>query len=236
MRIENFRTMARIAIISGSAVLLAAGLPSVGVQSGPAIAAELRDEDAASEKDASEDKSKGSSADEDKDSEQGDKEKKEPIEVLFADETLKLMAPGSWEKRKPKTNIVEHEFAIPRSEGDDADGRWTLMAAGGGVQGNIDRWIGQFSQPDGSSTTEKAKTDKQSIAGHEVHLVDISGTYDDRPPFGGKGVKRENYRMLGAVIVTEKRGTHFIKLIGPAHTVTDHEEEFKEMIAGLSNQ
>src|SRR5450432_3402808 len=48
--------------------------------------------------------------------------------------------------------MVEHEFAIPASKGDSADGRLTVMAAGGGIDANIDRWYGQFTQPDGAST------------------------------------------------------------------------------------
>ncbi len=53
-----------------------------------------------------------------------------------------------------QTRIVEHEFAIPAAEGDKADGRFTIMAAGGSVDANIDRWYAQFSQPDGGSTKE----------------------------------------------------------------------------------
>ena len=62
----------------------------------------------------------------------------------------------------------------------------TIMGAGGSVEANIDRWIGQFTQPDGSDTKKAAKIEQKKIGGQEVHLVDVAGTYkDQRGPFAG---------------------------------------------------
>nr|MCU0876115.1 hypothetical protein [Pirellulaceae bacterium] len=84
------------------------------------------------------------------------------------------------------------EFAIPAVEGDENDGRCTVMGAGGTVQANIDRWVGQFTE------TNRNKTEKKEIAGQTVHVVDLGGTYkDQRGPFAPAQL-RENYRVLGA--------------------------------------
>jgi hypothetical protein len=132
---------------------------------------------------------------------------------------------------------VEYEYEIP-SEGEDADGnpltpgRMTVMGAGGSIEDNINRWVGQFEVKGGA----KPKKEEAKIAGQKVHLVDISGTYKDTPggPFaGGKPVLRENYRMLAAIIATEKDGQHFIKFYGPKATVEKNEEAFKRMIDSL---
>ncbi|MFM8433844.1 MAG: hypothetical protein ACKOBP_00650, partial [Planctomycetia bacterium] len=104
----------------------------------------------------------------------------------IADGAFSLEAPAGWKRVAPKSGIVETEFAIP-SEGELAPGRMTVMGAGGTVQANLDRWYGQFIQPDGGVTKDKAATKKLEIAGCTVTLVDISGTYLDKPmgPFAG---------------------------------------------------
>lgn len=164
---------------------------------------------------------------------------KEPVTFELGETKLKLTAPKEWEKAKPKTRIVEHEFAVKSAKGDTEPGRMTVMGAGGSVDANIERWVGQFNQPDGSKTKEKTKTEKKTIGGHEVHLVDISGTYKDSPggPFaGGKTVERPDYRMLAAIVVTPKSGNYFLKFYGPAKTVAENEKAFKTMIESLTDK
>jgi hypothetical protein len=112
----------------------------------------------------------------------------------------------------------------------------TVMGAGGTVQANIDRWYGQFTQPDGSETKTKATTKKLELAGCKVTLVDIPGTYKDSPggPFaGGRIVERPDYRMLAAIVETPDRGNHFLKFYGPAKTVAAHADGFRTMVEGM---
>ena len=119
---------------------------------------------------------------------------------------------------------------------DDRPGRVTISGAGGSIKANINRWIGQFDQPDGSSTEKVAKVEDKKIAGQEVHLVDITGTYKDQPagPFsGGPVVERKGYRMLAAIIVNKDLGSYFIKFYGPDRTVADNRKAFEKMIDGL---
>lgn len=153
---------------------------------------------------------------------------------------LSLEAPTGWRRVQPKSGMIETEFAIP-SEGKAPDnaplapGRMTVMGAGGSVEANIDRWYGQFAQPDGSSTKDKAATKTFRVAGRDVTLVDISGTYKDSPggPFaGGKTVDRPGYRMLAA-IVEGADGNYFLKFYGPAGTVERHADGFRHMVEGM---
>lgn len=152
-----------------------------------------------------------------------------------------LEAPEGWERVQPKSQIVETEFSIP-TEAKGADGkplpagRMTVMGAGGTVDANIDRWYGQFTQPDGKPTKEKATTKKIDVAGCKVTLVDIPGTYKDSPggPFaGGQVVERPDYRMLAAIVETGDRGNHFLKFYGPAATVGKHAAGFQKMVEGM---
>jgi hypothetical protein len=140
---------------------------------------------------------------------------------------ITMTAPAAWNKQEPRVRIVEAEFSISAVEGDENDGRCTVMGAGGSVQANIDRWIAQFTK------TTRNKTEKKLIAGQEVHLVDLAGTYQDqRGPFAPAEL-REGYRVLGAIIATENRGQYFVKFYGPQATVSANEKAFHEMLNSL---
>lgn len=147
----------------------------------------------------------------------------------------RLTAPETWQPRRPAISMIEHELSVPAVEGDSRDGRVTFMAAGGSVEANIERWLAQFTQPDGSDNRERAKIETIEVAGAEVHLVDISGTFNESTgPMMGNAVPRENYRMLGAIIAAGDGGMpYFIKFYGPAQTVSANADAFRKMIEGL---
>ncbi|MFM9059651.1 MAG: hypothetical protein ACKOSQ_11100 [Planctomycetaceae bacterium] len=153
----------------------------------------------------------------------------------IADGAFSLEAPAGWERVQPKSNMVETEFAIPAAKG-AAAGRMTVMGAGGTIEANIERWYGQFSQPDGAATKDKAATKKLKLAGCDVTVVDIPGTFKDMPggPFaGGKAVERPEWRMLAAIVETPGRGNYFLKFTGPAATVAGESDGFRRMVEGL---
>jgi hypothetical protein len=159
-----------------------------------------------------------------------------PSEISMAGGKLTAKAPETWVRKAPQTRIVEHEFAIPAAKGDSADGRLTVMAAGGSVEANIDRWYAQFTQPDGGSTRDKSKVKEIKAGGHDVHLVDIAGTFRDQRGPMAPAVERPKYRMLGAIIPTKDAGTYFLKFYGPEKTVTENEAAFVKMIEGLEQK
>jgi hypothetical protein len=149
---------------------------------------------------------------------------------------LVFKAPSSWKKVKPRSFVVEYEISVPKSEGDAADGRLTIMGAGGNVQANIDRWYGQYTQPDGSKTADNSTVTESEVAGCEVTWVDIEGTLMDRPggPMaGGKVVERENYRTLASIVQAGEHGQYFIKLYGPVKTINDNEASFRSFVQSL---
>ena len=158
-------------------------------------------------------------------------ERKEPV-VMRLGPGVTLTAPGAWLPKVPKVKLIEYEFAVPATQGDKADGRVTVMTAGGSVEANIQRWLGQFTQADGASTRDSAKIEHKKIAGRNVHIVEIAGTYRDAPGPFAPPIERPGYRMLGAVIETEA-GNYFIKFYGPDRTVAHHAKEFRAMLEGM---
>ena len=161
-------------------------------------------------------------------------DKKPKVEVSVADGNVKMMAPATWKRIKPKINFIEAEFQIAPVEGDENKGRLTVMAAGGSIQQNVDRWIGQFKQTDGTSTKAKTKNEKLDVNGLKVHLVDITGNYMEGMggPFGPK-TERKDYRMLGAIIETPNDGRYFVKLYGPQKTIQKQLVDFTKMIESV---
>jgi hypothetical protein len=168
----------------------------------------------------------------------------EPREVTARTETLELgggvlvmEAPAEWTEVEPRFNMIDAEFSIAKQGEDEIDARLTIMAAGGSVKDNIDRWASQFSLPDGGSVRDAMKTEEIEVDGMKTHLVDVSGIYADRP--GGPTdppTMRENWRLLGAVVETDEHGTWFFKFYGGADTIKANEEAFRSFIKSLKKR
>ena len=158
-----------------------------------------------------------------------------PHQIDLAGGHLQLPVPAAWKQVKPRSRIIQHEFSIPVSGDDKLTGRMTIMAASGGIDANIARWVAQFKSNEGKPLDNDAKKfEKKKIAGLEIHLVDLTGDYQDKPrgPFG-PSVNRSNYRMLAAIIPTQQNGTWFIKLYGPSNTIAAAKPGFDKMIEGM---
>src|SRR6267142_171581 len=98
---------------------------------------------------------------------------------------------------------------------------------GGGVEDNIERWVGQFEKPGTPLRTT------QTVRGIPVARVKVHGAYlaPGGPNMESQGTKPD-YALLGA-IVSGPRGAVFFKLTGPARTVAAAAADFDRMIASL---
>lgn len=103
---------------------------------------------------------------------------------------------------------------------------------GGDVQSNIDRWIGQFQQPDGSDSKSKARTEHRHAGDFEVDIIDLTGTYQSGGMGGQPVVPKPGYRLLGA-IVGAPEGPLFFKLTGPEAAVGEIRPHFDNLIASI---
>jgi len=158
-----------------------------------------------------------------------------PPEKIAVGTALSMTPPSEWESVPPKSNMVQSEFKAPRDQKEDT-ARVTVMSASGGIDANIDRWIGQF---DGVKK-EDAKIEKMDVAGATVHMVDITGTFKDSMgggPFApGPMKKREDYRMIAAIIETKNDGLLFIKMTGPKTTVESLAAGFKKSLTNIEKK
>src|SRR5437879_9333554 len=95
-------------------------------------------------------------------------------------------------------------YKLPKAEGDREDSSLVLYyfgaTQGGSPQANIDRWISQIQQPDGSASKDKAKTETSTINGLKVTAVDVAGTYTaEMAPGSSEHHNDAGYRLRAAV-------------------------------------
>lgn len=148
---------------------------------------------------------------------------------------VKWTTPGSWQTG-PEKPMRAATYLIPAAAGDSEGGECAVFAnIGGGVEANIKRWIGQFEQPDGSSSEAKAKQKKETINGFAVTTVDLLGTFaGGGMAMGQPATKKPNYRLLGAIVETPQ-GEVFFKFTGPVKTVTAAQADFQALLKSLKN-
>src|SRR6476620_9432036 len=100
---------------------------------------------------------------------------------VSANGDLHFKAPDAWTTEKPASNMRVAQYKLPKADGDPEDGSLVLYyfgaGQGGNVQANIDRWINQMQQSDGSASKDKAKTEDLTVNGLKVSTVDVTGTY-----------------------------------------------------------
>ncbi len=141
---------------------------------------------------------------------------------------VKWTAPARW-KTGPTSQMRAATYLIPAAAGDSEGAECAVFInIGGGVQANIDRWIGQFEKTDGSPIQKQ-----ETINGLPVTTVDVSGTFKGGGPMMGQSsAPKAGYRLLGA-IVEGPEGELYFKLTGPAKTVTAAQGEFQAMLKSL---
>src|SRR3990172_10407128 len=95
-------------------------------------------------------------------------------------------APESWIQENPSNPMRKAQFSTPREKGDSEDGSVVItffpqQGQVGGVEANLKRWYGQFKQPDGGNTEEKALIKNSKINNLDLTTVEVSGTYFFQP-------------------------------------------------------
>ncbi len=131
-------------------------------------------------------------------------------------------------------------YQIPPAAGDAEGGECIVYyfgpGQGGGVEANVQRWIGQFEAPGGGPADKLAKRTSTTVGGIPVALLDLSGTYLFKPaPMAPQATRKPGYRMLAA-IAEGKDAPVFFKLTAPAKTAAEAEAAFKAMINSLSKK
>ena len=150
------------------------------------------------------------------------------VEVT-ADE-LTLTVPETWKKEPAANRLRLAQFVIPAAEGVEDETELTVFGGfGGSDAANLQRWADQF-------VAEGRKVSVVQGKGREgeYKLLDASGTWNapDGPPMMGKTKRMPDSRMLAAIVAVPGQGNYFLKMAGPAKTVTPQVDAFRASFGG----
>ncbi len=102
-----------------------------------------------------------------------------------------------------------------------------LSVVGGGVEGNVNRWYGQFGNP----VKPLAELGRLDFLGKKAYLVEAVGRYE-----AGRGKPgKDGQALLGAVVESEGRLVT-VKMIGPEKEVHTRREQFLKFVASLKRK
>jgi hypothetical protein len=103
---------------------------------------------------------------------------------------------------------------------------------GGTIEANMTRWVGQFTQPDGSET--KPKRDERNVRGIPVALVEAKGNYSGGMAMpGGPAPSGMNDAMLLGAIAKGPNGAVFFKFTGPRASLEKARAAFDGLIDSI---
>lgn len=145
--------------------------------------------------------------------------------------------PAAWRSVAPSSPMRKAELRVPgpAGTGDSGEALVTVFhfgpGEGGGVQQNVDRWLGQF-----GDDREKigAATAKETIGKTPVTFARARGTFQSGMP-GTPATPIEGQALLGAILESPA-GDVYVKMTGPAPTVDKAEPAFVQMIRAACGQ
>jgi hypothetical protein len=144
---------------------------------------------------------------------------------------ITLKTPTSWKQSEPTSRLRLAQFEIPAAEGDNEPAELAIFSfgGGGGVQANIDRWIGQFHA---TGRTSKVTAGKSALG--QYVIADVTGTYKKSigPPILRKTKDVKGARMLAVILAVEGKGNYFLKMTGEKATVTAAAKAFRDSFGG----
>lgn len=152
------------------------------------------------------------------------------LNTAFQKSSLKFTVPAGWIEEERTSSMRIAQYRLPKAATDTEDAALVLyyfgQGQGGSTAANVERWVGQMKQAEGSS----AKQESLEVNGLKVTTVDVAGTYvAETAPGSGTFHNKPNYRLRGAVVETPN-GNYFVKLVGPEKTVTQWNESFASYV------
>lgn len=138
--------------------------------------------------------------------------------------------PPQWKKVKPSSSMRVASYEIPAAKGDKEAGELNVFVLGGDIEPNIQRWVGEFS---GVPSTTVARSDR-TVNDMRQAIVEVpKGKFN-----GGMGDKgeRDNYGLLGGIVVAPSGAQYFFKLTGPSATIKAAKKPFYALLDGIREE
>ncbi len=160
-----------------------------------------------------------------------------PAALAAAAPALLLTPQAGWVIEEPTSTMRKAQYSLPHADSDSEDASLVVYyfgtGQGGSKEANLQRWAGQFEQPDGSSSEEEMQSSTRTIAGLEVCDAELSGIYiAETAPGSGERVNKADWRMKASIIDT-KEGPWYFKLVGPTKTVAKWEASYEAFVKAI---
>ncbi len=144
---------------------------------------------------------------------------------------LDIELPDSWVKEPPSNAMRMLQATIP---GDAGEGQLAVFyfgpGGGGGVEQNIERWLGQVQPADDSQPVR----DTFDANGLTIHTVEAKGTITpSRMTMTAETPEPQPHSMLLGAVVEGPGGPWFIKLTGPEATLEAQHDAYVDMLKNL---
>jgi hypothetical protein len=141
-------------------------------------------------------------------------------------------APDPFIRRAPKSSMRAAEYGVKGAPQAELGVFYFGPDQGGSVEANMTRWIGQFTQADGSET--KAKRSETDYNGVQVSLVEATGMFAGGMAMPGapQPTALPDAMLLGA-IAKGPEGSVFFKLTGPRDAVEGTRTGFEGLLKSL---
>jgi hypothetical protein len=146
-----------------------------------------------------------------------------------------IAIPAGWTEKPITSSMRAAQFALSSDPGAEAElvVYYFGESGAGGVQDNLDRWLGQFQQPSGKPSKDVAKIEQATFAGQAATLVSVSGRYvTTAMPGGGDLIDKSDQSLLGAIVASPK-GPYYFKLVGAKKTVDAQTPKVRAMLASM---
>lgn len=145
-----------------------------------------------------------------------------------------FVPPAQWQDMGPG-GMRQAQYHLAPVAGDPAPAEVNVFTfgpqSGGGVDANLQRWIGQMVLPDGKDPAAAAEHSRFTADGMPGHIVSLDGGYKSGGgrPMGGDGAVLPGYRLVG-VVLEGPQGSVFFKLTGPVATARAMEPQLLAMV------
>jgi hypothetical protein len=142
-----------------------------------------------------------------------------------------LVIPHDWVAKPFTSTMRVADFTV----GSDAEliVYYFGESGAGSVDANVDRWLGQFTEADGSSPRAAAKIEQAKLAGQDATIVAVSGHYVAGAMPGSQAVDIPDAALLAAIVASPS-GPYYWRLVGAKATVVANESKFRAMLASLA--
>lgn len=146
---------------------------------------------------------------------------------------MTVRVPDAWTFVKPRALMRRAQFDVPGNSGSaEAIVFFVGKLGAGPVDANIDRWIRQFTNDDGTAVVDVAPTNRK-IAGFDVVDLEVAGNYSGgMTPAGTPGPAEPDQRLIASIVSTPD-GPYYIRLLGPDKTVAANKAALEAMLQSM---